>query len=152
VVGGSTRINSTNSDAIVIRYAAASPGTEVWRRVISGTALGSEALYDLAVDASGDLYAAGEIRNFTTTDREACVSKITGSSGALAWTTSRLGSAANSSDRFQNVRVSGSAVYAVGNIDNATRDILASRFNAGTGVEDWTFTFNGSGNAADDVF
>jgi hypothetical protein len=152
VVGGSTRINSTNSDAIVIRYAAASPGTEVWRRVISGTALGSEALYDLAVDASGDLYAAGAIRNFTTTDREAYVSKITGSSGALAWTTSRLGSAADSSDRFQNVRVSGSAVYAVGNLDNATRDILASRFNAGTGVEEWTFTFNGSGNNADDVF
>lgn len=152
VVGGTTRTSTTNLDDIVIRYAAASPGTEAWRRVIAGAVSGSEAMNNLVVDASGDFYVAGAIRNTLSTDRDAFVSKITGTSGAVAWTAVRAGSSADSSDRFQNVRVFGGSVYAVGNLDNATRDIFASRFNASTGVEDWTLTFNGSGNGADDQF
>ncbi len=150
-VGGTTRTTASNSDAIVIRYAAAAPGTEVWRRVIAGTATGSDSLNNLVVDASGDLYAAGSMANTSSTDRDAYVRKITGA-GALAWTGTRLGTAADSSDRFQNVRVSGAAVYAVGSFDNANRNILASRFNSSTGAEEWTFNFNGSGNGADDVY
>ncbi len=154
VVGGSTRTTASNSDAIVLRYAAASPGNEVWRRTIAGASAGSDTLNNLTVDASGDIYACGSIRNVTGTDRDAYVAKITGATGALTWGTipTRLGTAPDSDDRFQNVRVAGGAVYAVGNLDNANRDILASRFNAGTGVEEWTFTFNGTGNGADDEF
>ena len=151
VVGGTTGTAASNSDAIVIRYAAASPGNEVWRRTIAGASTANDTLNNLAVDANGDLYACGSIRNVTSTDRDAYVSKIS-SAGASSWTTTRLGSGADSSDRFQNVRVAGSAVYAVGNLDNANRDILASRFNATTGAEEWTTSFNGSGNGADDEF
>jgi hypothetical protein len=103
------------------------------------------------VDGNGDFYVAGAIRNVSSSDRDAFVSKITGSSGALAWITNRLGTGADSVDRFQNVRVSGNSVYVVGNLINANSDIVVSRFNATNGTEEWSFMFNGSGNGADDV-
>lgn len=152
VVGGTTRTSSTNTDVILIRYAAAFPGNEVWRRNIAGAVAGSDTLNNLVTDANGDLYAAGSIRNVTSTDRDGYVSKVNASNGASVWITTRLGQGADSSDRFQNVRVSGGAAYAVGNLDNANRDIVLSRFNAGTGVEEWTTLFNGTGNGPDDVF
>lgn len=154
VVGGTTRISNapvTNSDAIVLKYASAT-GIEVWRNVVTGTAGASESVSNIVADASGDLYTAGAIRNLGTNDRDAYVRKITGSSGLTAWTTIRIGAAPDANDRYQNVRVSGGAVYAVGDIENANRDIIASRFDAGTGAEVWTTTFNGSGNGTDDVF
>ncbi len=95
VVGGTTRTTASNSDAIVIRYAAASPGTEVWRRVIAGATASGDSINNLVADANGDLYASGAIDNLTSSDRDGYVSKITGSSGASAWITTRVGSAAN---------------------------------------------------------
>ncbi len=150
VVGGTTRVSATDIDVIVLKYTAVA-GAEVWRRTIAGGGAGPDDLQNLVVDASGNFYASGAIRSFITTDLDAFVSKIN-NTGTSAWITTKFGSASNSSDRYQNVRVVGTDVYAVGDIENTNRDILVSRFNGTTGAEVWSATFNGSGNGLDDVY
>jgi Concanavalin A-like lectin/glucanases superfamily/IPT/TIG domain/Abnormal spindle-like microcephaly-assoc'd, ASPM-SPD-2-Hydin len=147
VIGGSTGVGSGNNDVIVMKLAA-STGTEVWRRVIGGTASQTDNINNLITDGS-TFYLAGAIRNVTS-NRAGMVARIN-SDGALAWTYTKDGTASNGTDRFQNVRLFNGAVYAAGNANNSTNDVMVSRINASSGAEQWSVNYDGPTANTDDT-
>ena len=126
----------------VARYLAAG-GVPTWIREINGTANANDTANDITIDAAGDAYAAGMLRD-ATNGQTAYLAKITGTTGAVPWSAARNGSnpAPEATDAFFAVRLSGADILALGTQANARADILLSRFDTGTGAlrEDTVFS------------
>jgi len=111
------------SDFTVVKFSGAD-GTELWRRVIKGTATDS---FDVAravtADGEGNVVAAGWITN-TGTGRDFTVIKFDGVSGEESWR-QEINGTANGPDSALAVTVDGA-----GNVVAA-----GSAFNSGTGYD-----------------
>lgn len=123
----------------VNRYAAAG-GSPTWIREVNGSASGDDLAYDIARDASNNLYAVGLLRN-TATGQSACVMKIAGATGLVTWSFSKNGgnTLAEATDAFFSVRLLGSDVLAAGCVADPTNksNILVSRMTtAGVFADD----------------
>jgi hypothetical protein len=79
------RVTNTypQADFAVIKVNGAS-GVELWRQTLNGTANGPDGANAVAVDAAGDVFAAGFLEN-TTTGSDFTVVKFDGRTGAERW-------------------------------------------------------------------
>jgi hypothetical protein len=125
------------------RYASAG-GSPAWVREINGTANGDDAAFDIARDATDDLYAVGLLRN-STNGQTGHLAKLAGAGGTVTWSFSKNGgsSVAEATDAFFSVRVlAGGDVLAAGTQADAANksNILVSRYSsAGVFSEDTVF-------------
>jgi hypothetical protein len=110
-------------------------GAWAWQANINGTANGDDAANAAAVDAAGNVVAAGSTFN-TGTGFDFTVIKFDGSSGAVLWSQAINGTA-NGSDQAVAVAVDGE-----GNVVAA-----GSTFNTGTGFDFTVIKFDGSSGA-----
>ena len=113
------------------RYTSA--GGIVWVREINGSANGDDAAFDIARDASDDLYAVGLLRD-TTNGQTGHLAKLAGASGTVMWSFSKNGGSlvAEATDAFFSVRLSGSDVLAAGTQADAANksNIIVSRYSS----------------------
>lgn len=121
------------------RYASAG-GSPAWVREINGSANGDDAAFDIARDASDDLYAVGLLRDGVN-GQTGHLAKIAGASGTVTWSFSKNGGSAvtEATDAFFSVRVLGGDVLAAGTQADAANksNILVTRYStAGVFRED----------------
>jgi hypothetical protein len=83
VAAGSVSPTGTGADFTVLKVDGVS-GVERWRQTLSGTANESDSAHAVAVDAAGDVIAAGSLVN-TGTGSAFTVVKFDGASGAERW-------------------------------------------------------------------
>jgi hypothetical protein len=151
VAAGLTISAGTFEDFTVIKFNGVN-GAEIWRQNINGTALGSDFAGAAAVDAAGNVVAAGSTRN-NGTGTDFTVIKFDGASGQELWRQSFSGSsgfehaAAVAVDTAGNVAAAGSVgseftvVKLPGTptqLSGLTADVISPQ-NLGTSV---TFTAN----------
>src|SRR6185503_469767 len=83
VAVGAVTNTGTQADFAVIKLDGAD-GVELWRRTLNGTANGSDRANAVAVDAAGDVFAAGFLAN-TVGGADFTVVKFDGLTGAERW-------------------------------------------------------------------
>jgi len=81
-VTGWRELSSSNWDIITAKYNAL--GTQVWLRAYDGTAGGIDQGHAIAVDASGNVYVAGQTESAATSSTDMIVIKYT-AAGARSW-------------------------------------------------------------------
>jgi outer membrane protein assembly factor BamB len=83
IVAGSVSNAGTAEDFFVARLAA-HDGSERWRTALNGSAGTGEEAFDVAVDGSGDVIAAGRLDNVAT-HWDFAVAKLAGDDGEVRW-------------------------------------------------------------------
>ena len=78
--GGTENIGTGLRDFTVVKLAGAT-GVELWRQEIDGTANGIDFAFKVAVDAAGDVVAAGRTQNTATDFGDFTVVKLRGTDG-----------------------------------------------------------------------
>jgi outer membrane protein assembly factor BamB len=124
-------------------------GGDRWRQVLTGNGFSNMA-NGIAVDASGDVVAAGGI---ATTDREGdfTVVKFEGASGSERWRQQLNGSSPHV-NRATAVGVDAAGdVFAAGSLTNAesNSDFTVIKLAAANGTERWRRVLNGTANGFD---
>jgi hypothetical protein len=104
VAAGSAMNARTFRDFTVGKFEGAS-GKELWRREITGTANDNDEAQAVAVDAAGDVVAAGVTKN-TGTRQDLAVVKFSGSDGKELWR-QEINGTANREDLARAVTVDG---------------------------------------------
>jgi cysteine-rich repeat protein len=151
VVAGRIFAVDTGQDFTVV--ALAGDGREQWRYALDGSATGTEDVDDavaVAVDAAGDVIAAGVMSN-TATGNDLVVVKLDGTTGMEAWR--RVVDGANSRDDDASavaVDATGDVVV-VGSLRNpgAGRDFAVLHLDGATGTEQWRRVIDGLASEAD---
>jgi outer membrane protein assembly factor BamB len=130
-------------------------GIEVWRQMIDGTAHEADAAFSAAVDASGDVLAAGRTWN-EGTELDFTVVKFDGATGEELWRQVIDGERHGFDVAGHLALDSAGDVVAAGSMSNqeAGSDFTVIKFDGGTGVELWRQTPHGTSqqfNAANDI-
>jgi hypothetical protein len=150
VVGGSTVNAATQNDFTVARLDGAS-GAERWRRVIAGNPLAAVGggVSDLAIDAAGDVIAAGFVPAADGTD--VLVAKLDRATGAVRWATMVDGTAPDhDAATALALHPTGDVLVAAQTINQTSgRDLTVLRLDGATGTERWRTPLDGSANQAD---
>ncbi len=144
VAAGFTTNAGTGQDFTVIKFSGLN-GTELWRRNINGPTNDGDAASAIAVDAAGDVLAAGTVGR-TGLDRDFFVVKLSGSDGTERWRKTINGSA-NSDDMALAVAVDAAGnVLAAGLVTNigTDADFTVVKFDGSSGVELWRKSIDGS--------
>jgi cysteine-rich repeat protein len=153
VVAGRFDVSGSDDPNFAVVALDATTGTEMWRRSIDGTLLGGadeDDAFGVAIDAAGDVIAAGRITN-TDTDDDLLVVKLAGATGADLWRTVIDGRNDNA-DVAQALALDASGnVLVAGTVRNpGTRaDLLVLKLANATGAELWRAEVNGSEDGAD---
>jgi uncharacterized delta-60 repeat protein len=153
LAAGYTRNTGTGQDFTVAKFAGAT-GMELWRYVINGNSADSgDVAVAVAVDASGDVVAAGRTQN-TTTSVQFTVAKVAGSSGAQLWRHSltHTGASTNSIDVALDVTVDAAGdVVAAGFTQGlfTGNDFTVVKLAGSNGVELWRSAIRGTANGDD---
>lgn len=137
---GNSRNQTTDTDILTLKYNAA--GVFQWARTYNGTDSSSDAATDIDVDAMGNVYVTGNVRN---TNIDAVLIKYN-TNGALEWVKTHTGSG-NGVDYFNKVFVGQDGnIYAVGSSKNTNTDLSAVKYSA-SGTLLWQAVYNvGSAN------
>ena len=127
--------NAPNTRTLTIVKLNGATGAELWSHQPS-VIPGSEEAHDIAVDASGDVAAAGEV------DRDFYVVKLNGSTGAVEWDRKIDGSGGLDSDRATQVEFDASGNVVAGGelFDGVDTNWEIYEFDASTGADLWHFT------------
>jgi hypothetical protein len=150
VAAGVTRNAGTSGDFTVLKLDGAS-GAEQWRQVINGTAPGGgDEAHAVAVDAAGDVVAAGRTVN-SGTGANFTVLKLDGASGAERWRQVINGSATGDDFALAVAVDAAGDVVAAGYITNSgtLADFTVVKLDGASGAERWRQVINGSANDAD---
>ncbi len=151
VAAGFTTNTGTLRDFTVVKFSGAD-GTELWRQVINGTANDNDEALAVAVDAAGNVVAAGRTRN-TATLGDFAVVKFSGIDGTELWR-QEINGTANNNDEALAVAVDGAGdVVAAGktwNTDTFT-DFAVVKFSGVDGTELWRKVINGTANDFDEA-
>ena len=157
VAAGFTQNVGTGHDFTVVKFDGVS-GVELWRQEINGTRTNSnDQALAVAVDAGGDVVAAGFTQNVVT-GNDFTVVKFDGVSGAELWRRVINGTALNSNDQALAVTVdSAGNVVAVGSSENiscgevcsVSSDFTVIKFDGVSGAELWRQEINGTANGHD---
>jgi hypothetical protein len=153
VAGGSIADLTTGiGDFTVVKLGGGS-GAELWRARVVGSAPGGLASA-LAVDAMGDVIAAGLVANGDLTTRsEIAIVRFTGASGAELWRTV-IGGNGNGFDHASAVALDAAGdVMVAGRLVQAATgpDFFVAKLSGATGVELWRRTLDGGGTAPRNV-
>src|SRR6266850_440310 len=138
------------AEFIVVKLSGTT-GAELWRRVISGTAVvpGGE-VRAVAVDGAGDVVAVGQINN-TTSGQDFTVVKLSGATGTELWRHVVDGTA-SLADQARSVRVDvGGNVIVGGELQNTGTglDFVVMKLSGTTGAEQWHQVINGTASGTD---
>ena len=153
VAVGTVGRTGLDRDFFVVKLSGAD-GAERWRRTINGSDNRDDMALAVAVDAGGNVVAAGLITN-TGTDADFAVVKLDGASGAELWRKTIDGSALFSADAAFAVTVdAGGNVVAAGRIQNAGVgwDLTVAKFAGVDGAELWRRVIDGTGHDRDEAF
>ena len=153
VAVGTVGRTGLDRDFFVVKLSGAD-GAERWRRTINGSDNRDDMALAVAVDAAGNVVAAGLITN-TGTDADFAVVKLDGASGAELWRRTIDGSALFSADAAFAVTVdAGGNVVAAGRIQNAGVgwDFTVAKFAGVDGAELWRRVIDGTGHDRDEAF
>lgn len=135
-------------------------GTPLWAApaTFDGSAAGEDRAEAVAVDAAGDVIAAGTLAN-TGTGRDLAVVKLAGATGALVWAAPATvnGTAAGSTDEATAVAVDAAGdVIAAGFTQNASTnlDLTVVKLAGATGAPRWAapVTIDGTAHGGDLAF
>jgi uncharacterized delta-60 repeat protein len=148
VTGGSTGIG-TGEDILTIAYSSA--GVPLWTNRFNGPGNDYDSSWDLTVDASGNVYVAGDSYS-SSSDYDYTVIKYS-SSGATLWVNHYNGPG-NGYDSTYAVAVSSNGnVYVTGQTDGGGFNYdYATIAYSSAGVALWTNRYNGSGNDTDEAY
>ena len=138
VIATGERNNGTNADCQVVKYNSA--GTQQWSVALTGSAAGSDRCFDVAVDASDNVFVAGRFSqdNAGTVSIDAGIIKLNGATGGEVWRR-MINGAGNGTDQAVALAMIGSDPVYAGYVTGApsTRDILSGRLNGTTGAVTW---------------
>lgn len=134
----------TGADFIVVKFNEVSGG-ELWRQTINGTANGIDAANTVAVDAAGDVVAAGFLGN-TNTGSDFTVVKFHGGSGSELWRQSITDTSAAFDAATAVVMDAGGNVFAVGVLASTStgNNFAVVKFDGGSGAELWRQGIHGT--------
>ncbi|HTM08917.1 MAG TPA: PQQ-binding-like beta-propeller repeat protein, partial [Verrucomicrobiae bacterium] len=82
IAAGLLANSATGKDFFIVKFDAS--GNELWRYTLNGSANTDDQANGLAVDASGNVFAAGNVTN-TGTGSDFAVVKVSGATGAEVW-------------------------------------------------------------------
>lgn len=144
----------TGLDCVTLEYDAG--GDLLWQRTWNGTGNDADILADLALDAAGNVYVAGQTANghFPSTDFDYIVIKYT-AAGAEAWARTYDGPAPGSNDYAYEIEVDGAGnAYVTGDefegptgADN-DRNLVTRKYDTNGNLA-WSMTYDGPGASVD---
>lgn len=117
----------------------------LWKRIYNAPSNGSDKLYDMTKDASGNFYVTGKVdMNPTFIASPDCFTAKIGNAGTILWSQT-YNSAGTNEDRGSYVRIGPSGnVYVAGRTFNGIDfDILIICYN-NAGAQQWVRTYNGN--------
>jgi uncharacterized delta-60 repeat protein len=140
---------SANYDVVTIMYNAA--GVQQWATRFNGTANGFDEGYDIAVDASGNVYVTGG--TVTTTSNTNYITIKYNNAGVQQWATtySNTNNASNIETAYAICLDATGNVYVTGSsFANTTNDhdIATVKYN-NSGAQQWVSRYNGPGSVFD---
>jgi uncharacterized delta-60 repeat protein len=130
-------------------------GDTVWVKKYNGTDNGNDEANDIKVDASGNVYITGFVKD-SLTDFDFITMKLN-ASGNVLWTAQFNNNIVNGEDRASKLEIDPSGnVYVLGYSDRnpiflVNEDIVLIKYSS-SGVQQWVKQYNGIGNAADIPF
>jgi uncharacterized delta-60 repeat protein len=144
-VSGYVQNVSTGADAIVLKYD--STGAQQWEAVYNGPGNGYDGASELAVDAAGNVYAAGTSMGDGTGHDYVAIKY--NSMGVLQWASRYTGAGAGRDVVQELILAPGGGVYVTGSTQRSEvpteNDIMTIRYNA-EGVETWRARYGGVGD------
>lgn len=153
-VAGESFGAGTGLDCVTLKYDAG--GNLLWARTWNGTGNDADILADLALDAGGNVYVAGQTANghFPSTDFDYIIIKYT-AAGAEAWARTYDGPAPGSNDYAYEIEVDGAGnAYVTGDefegptgADN-DRNLVTRKYDTDGGLA-WSMTYDGPGASVD---
>lgn len=150
VAVGDTQNAGTCRDFTVSKFAAAN-GSVLWRTAISGSFAGSTDLgRDVAVDANGNVLAAGQTEN-ADSSQDFTVAKFDGENGTELWR-AVIDGGAGGTDSAQGLVVDpGGNVVAAGFLEGGGtgRDFLVVKLDGTNGEELWRIVLDGTASGVD---
>jgi len=146
VTGGST---GASYDYATIKYN--SSGVQQWVQIYNGPGNAQDLAYDLAVDASGNVYVTGWSNGGSGFAADYATIKYN-SAGVQLWV-SRYQGSGNSNDGASSIAIdSFGNVYVTGvSFGSGTDDDYATIKYNSAGVQQWASRYNGPGNLQDDA-
>lgn len=147
-LAGTSYTSTTKNDFMVIKLSPT--GSVIWTKRIDGGLSKSDEAYDLAVDASGNVFVTGKSQGAAGFDVKTY--KLKNTTGAVQWThTFNGGSSLDDEGRSIVLSSSGNTVYVTGNTKSSTTgwDIVTMAINASNGTTNWTKIENGTASAND---
>ena len=127
-------------------------GDTVWTRTINGNNNSDDEANAIAVDASGNVYAGGFVKD-TVSGNNYCTVKYN-SAGTLQWINKYNNNLANGSDKITAMTINSTGdIFVTGESDvdpsNASnKDIVTIKYNS-SGTQQWIMTYSGVGNVGD---
>src|SRR5882672_4235862 len=142
-----SNVNALQDFAIV--KLAGADGTEMWRRVVDGTASMNDLARSIRLDPSGDVVAAGEVQN-AATGKDFIIVKLSAMTGAPLWQRQINGSA-NLDDFARSVRVDSAGDILVGGDlrNTGSSDFAVLKLAGLTGAEMWRRVIDGTAQGND---
>jgi hypothetical protein len=149
IVAGSVTNIGTGRDFVVARLAS-SNGSELWRATLNGSSGAGDEAESLAVDASGDVIAAGRLDNLSSF-WDLTVVKLAGATGNEIWRYTKDGTASQSEEALEVEVDPAGDVVAGGYIRNNTTgaDMVIVKLSGANGAELWRTEIAGA-NAGND--
>lgn len=140
---------SANYDIVTVMYNPA--GVQQWATRFNGTANGFDEGYDIAVDASGNVYVTGG--TVTTTTNLNYITIKYNNAGVQQWATtySNTSNASNAETAYAICLDAAGNVYVTGTSFGPTandHDIATVKYN-NAGVQQWVRRYNGPGSVYD---
>jgi uncharacterized delta-60 repeat protein len=130
-------------------------GDTLWVKKYNGTDNGNDEANDIKVDASGNVYITGFVKD-SLTDFDFITMKLN-ASGNVLWTSQFNNNTVNGEDRASKLEIDPTGnVYVLGYADRnpiflVNEDIVLIKYSS-LGVQQWVKQYNGIGNAADTPF
>ncbi len=145
-VSGSSTGSGTGLDYCVVKYNSA--GVQQWAARYNGPGSGTDEVYSLQVDNSGNVYITGYSNGGASGD-DVCTIKYN-STGAEQWV-KRYNGTANNDDYGNSIQIDNAGnSYVTCAVTNAASDLdyMTMKLDP-SGNTLWSTFYNGSGNAAD---
>ena len=150
-LAGYTYSRNNLKDLCVIKLSPI--GDTLWVKKYNGSDNGNDEATDIKVDAGGNVYVTGFIKD-SLTDFDIITFKMN-PSGNFIWMSQYNNNTVNNEDKGFKLEIDGSGnVYVLGNTDSnplflVNEDILLVKYSS-SGVQQWVKQYNGVANLEDD--